>query len=360
MITKQQLPWVVLVLLAAGIKLFSLFPDAVERYYSNGIYLVTARLQRWLFGWVPFSVGDLFYGLLGIYLIYKIIELVKLLRKRQAGKTYWVSAMKRVLFTLLFVYVSFNLLWGLNYNRRGITYQLGLSTKKLTKEELGEVMELLVFKINRLDSAGKTNRADLNNEKKLFGGAIASYKNLEKMQSIFAYPAPSIKSTLFVYLGNYLGYTGYYNPFTGEGQVNTKVPLFIQPFTTCHEIGHQLGYAKENEANFAAYLSAKNSQDSAFLYSVYFELYSYGRPYLYKLDSVLLKTLDKQLLPGVKNDFRELQNFFLRYENPVERAIDKLYGRYLKANEQPSGKVTYSEVIIWLIAYYNKYGKDAL
>ena len=360
MIKKQHLPWVVLVLLATGIKVFSFFPDAVERYYSNGIYQVTARLQRRLLGWVPFSVGDVLYGLLGIYLIYKIIELVKLLRKRQAGKTYWVSAMKRVLFTVLLVYVSFNLLWGLNYNRRGITHQLGLSTKKLTKEELSEVMELLVYKINKLDSSGKINRSDLANENKLFGAAISSYKNLGKKENIFEYAVPSVKSTLFVYLGNYLGYTGYYNPFTGEGQVNTKVPLFIQPFTTCHEIGHQLGYAKENEANFAGYLSAKNSRDSAFLYSVYFELYSYGRPYLYKLDSALLKKLDKQLQPGVKNDFRELQHFFLRYENPVERVIDKLYGRYLKANEQPSGKVTYSEVIIWLVAYYNKYGKDAL
>jgi len=55
--------------------------------------------------------------------------------------------------------------------------------------------------------------------------------------------------------------------------VNTTTPVFTQPFTTCHEIGHQLGYAKENEANFAGYLSARSSRDPAFLYSVYFDLY---------------------------------------------------------------------------------------
>ncbi len=69
---------------------------------------------------------------------------------------------------------------------------------------------------------------------------------------------------MYSYLGNYLGFTGYYNPFTGEAQVNTTVPLFVQPFTTCHEIGHQLGYAKENEANFAGYLAAKSSPDAGF------------------------------------------------------------------------------------------------
>jgi hypothetical protein len=37
--------------------------------------------------------------------------------------------------------------------------------------------------------------------------------------------------------------------------------------------------------------------------------------------------------------------------------IDQLYGEFLKANEQPSGRVSYSEVIVWVIAYYKKYGK---
>ena len=33
---------------------------------------------------------------------------------------------------------------------------------------------------------------------------------------------------------------------------------------------------------------------------------------------------------------------------------------FLKANQQPAGKFTYSQVIIWLIAYYKTYGKEAL
>ena len=145
--------------------------------------------------------------------------------------------------------------------------------------------------------------------------------------------------------------------FSGEAQVNTTIPLFARPFTTCHEIGHQLGYAKESEANFAGYLSATSSKDSAFLYSVYFEMFAYAGRYLYFTDSIALNQIREGLSPAVKNDIRELREFYNRYKNPVETAIDRLYSQYLKANQQPSGKMSYSEVVAMLIAYYKKNGK---
>ena len=165
---------------------------------------------------------------------------------------------------------------------------------------------------------------------------------------------------MFSYLGDYLGYTGYYNPFTGEAQVNTTVPVFVQPFTTCHEMGHQLGYAKENEANFAGYLSGKSSGDPAFTYSVYFDLYSYGIRELYGRDSVLAKELIKRKPLQVKKDIIALRQFYTKYENPIEPYIRALYGQYLIANEQPSGMQSYNEVMAFLVAYYKKYGEESL
>ena len=40
------------------------FPEFVERYYSQGIYPFLSALLRYVFGWIPFSVGDVFYLLL--------------------------------------------------------------------------------------------------------------------------------------------------------------------------------------------------------------------------------------------------------------------------------------------------------
>ena len=62
----------------------------------------------------------------------------------------------------------------------------------------------------------------------------------------------------------------------------------------------------------------------------------------------------------LRKDFRNLQEFYRKYENPFEPYIRRLYGKYLKANEQPQGLMSYNEVIAWLVAYYKKYGRDAV
>ena len=355
--SKNKRAWIILILLAIGIKVFSFFPEAVEKYYSDGIYPVISSVQRILLGWIPFSVGDIFYALVIIYFFRRLIVLIRLLIKKQTNKAYWIGGLRRLGFIALLVYVSFNFLWGLNYNRIGIANQVGLKPEKISRDNLVAMMKQLVQRVNGLDSMAHLNREKLGSKRHLFREADLAYENLHSTQPIFKYNFRSVKPSLFSYLGNYLGYTGYYNPFSGEAQVNTTVPLFVQPFTVCHEIGHQLGYAKENEANFAGFLSARCSDDPAVQYSVYFDLYTYARIYLYVQDSMQLKRLDSTLNPGVRKDFRDLREFLRKHENPVERVIDKLYSQYLKANEQPSGKVTYSEVIIWLVAYYKKHGE---
>ena len=357
---RKRTYWVVLLVLAAGIKLFSLFPDAVEKYYATGLYPVISKTQRILFGWIPFSVGDIFYMVVVLALIYRLYLLVKKIVQRKTNRQYWWDLARKTGFVVLAVYVLFNLLWGLNYNRRGVASQLGIEVNKYSKQELVEVMEELVHRLNTLDSTARANRTALNKKSVLFRGAIHSYKKLNGTFPVFAYAYRSVKPSLFSFLGNYMGYTGYYNPFSGEAQVNTTVPLFVQPFTTCHEIGHQLGYARENEANFAGYLAARASDDPAFRYSVYFDLYAYSRFYLQAMDSVMAKSFDDQLRPQVKNDYLELREFVKKHRNPLEAVIDKLYGQYLKANEQPEGKLSYSEVISWLVAYARKFGKDAI
>jgi hypothetical protein len=357
---RKKSAWLVLLGLAIFIKIFALFPDAVERYYASGIYPVISKVQRILFGWLPFSVGDIFYALVIIWLIYKLYHTFRRVIKRQTNKKYWLHALLQTAFVVVVVYVSFNLLWGLNYNRRGVAYQLELNVQRYSKEDLVQVMQQIVYRLNALDSASRVNREAIQRKRNLFDGANSAYDQLARKEAAFTYSFRSVKPSLYSYLGNYLGYTGYYNPFSGEAQVNTTVPLFIQPFTTCHEIGHQLGYAKENEANFAGYLSAKSSKDALFRYSVYFDLYSYSRYYLFAQDSMAAKKLDAQLPQGMKTDYRELRAFVKKYRNPIEAIIDHLYGQYLKANNQPSGKLSYNEVVAWLVAYYKKYGADAI
>ncbi|MEM9680203.1 MAG: DUF3810 family protein [Bacteroidota bacterium] len=43
------------------ISILKQFPEFVETYYSNGIYIVISKMMRFSFGWLPFSVGDVLY-----------------------------------------------------------------------------------------------------------------------------------------------------------------------------------------------------------------------------------------------------------------------------------------------------------
>jgi len=357
---RRKITWIILIIAAVAVKIFSLFPPAVEKYYSAGIYPVISRTQRILLGWIPVSVGDIFYAVIIIWILAKIISFLRKLFLRRLTRAYFLYAAQKIIFLCLWIYIAFNIAWGLNYNRLGIAYQLQLNVKKYSTAELSEMLQIIVDRLNATDSLAHSKRAELANKHFLFAEAVDSYRDLEKQQNFFAYHSPSVKPSIFSYVGDYLGFTGYYNPFSGEAQVNTTVPLSIQPFTTCHEMGHQLGYAKESEANFSGYLAAKSSDNIAFRYSVYFDMYLYAARGLYVRDSNLVKKYRDELNPSVRNDYKELKNFFKKYQNPVDPFIGRLYGRFLKANQQPQGLMSYDEVIAWLIAYYKKFGKDAI
>ena len=358
MSVRRKITWGCLLALAAAIKILSFYPTAVERYYSRGLYLFLSRLQRILFGWLPFSVGDLLYGAAFIWLLVALVRAVRTLVRREAGRAWCFSFLRRTVFVCLWVYVLFNGLWGLNYDRLGVAYQMQLRVHRYSTGELEQLTTVLAGKINTLDSMARVNRAGLERSRNMFRGAVAAYDSLASEDDRFRYPSPSVKSSLFSYIGLYLGYSGYYNPFTGEAQVNTWQLAFTQPYTTCHEMGHQLGYARENEANFAGYLAARRSSDAAFRYSTYFDLYAYATAEMYGRDSLFVKRLVKQLHPAIRQDFRDLRAFSRKYANPLETGVWRLYGGYLRANRQPKGIVTYTEVTAWLIAYAEKVGWD--
>jgi hypothetical protein len=353
---RRKIAWICLVVLAVSIKILSRSPHAVETVYSTGLYPVIARCQRVLFGWIPFSIGDILYMLLLSGLLYGLVSLVVRAFRRQFSRAWLMSRLGRLVFIVTLVYVLFNGFWGLNYDRLGIADQLQLDVKPYSTADLNSLLVRIAGRLNELDSVARTDRGRFMHSPAVFDGAVGSYAELMVRDGRFAYHNPSIKSSLFGWLDNYMGFGGYYNPFTGEAQVNTNVPAFTQPYTTCHEMAHQLGYAKENEANFVGYLAARSSPDPAFRYSVYFDLYLYAARELYLRDSNLVRPIRETLKPGIRRDFRELQQFNRKYINPFEPVIRKLYGNYLKANRQPQGMKTYDEVNAWLIAYGRKYG----
>lgn len=353
--------WILLIVLTILIKWASWYPGWVENNYSQGVYPVIAKVQRFLFGWIPFSIGDLFYAFLILIILFKFGKFFKLLFQKKLSRQYFVTGLQQAIFFCLFVYVFFNLLWGLNYNRIGIARQLQLEVKQYSLADLDTLTTVLHSRVNTYAATvTEAQRDSFDRKRTLFHGAVEAYRQVAKQYSFLKYTPASIKPSLFSYLGNYLGFQGYYNPFSGEGQVNTTVPRFLEPFVTTHEMAHQLGYGKENEANFVGFLACKSYPNNAFRYSVYYDMYNYAIGEVFRRDTTKGKTLQETLHPQVRKDQQEFRAFYRKYRNPIEPIIMWGYGHFLKANNQPAGKRSYNEVVAWLIAYYKKFGTTAL
>jgi hypothetical protein len=344
------------------LKLFSLNEVWVEQYYTYGFYPFISSLFRGLFGWIPFSIGDLLYAGAALYLIFKIVRIITLAFKKRLKEAFSWDAFFKTLKLVLIIYFLFNVLWGLNYNRQGIAFQLELDVKPYNVQELFKATGLLQQKLNfyaqQIDSI---ERSKTNVNSALFNKGVRDYEKAAQTYPYLKYRFSSIKPSLYGTAGKYFGYTGYYNPFTGEAQLKPNLPVFIKPFVINHEIAHAVGYAKENEANFVSYLVSKQSTDIYTLYSVYFEMFEYA--YLQCMmteNREHTAALKMGLHKRVRNDLRELFLYRKSTKNAIEPYISHFYDRYLKLNNQPKGKATYNEVIGWLIAYMNKYGPEAI
>jgi hypothetical protein len=262
---------------------------------------------------------------------------------------------------VLVIYLVFNILWGLNYDRRGIAKQINLDVQQYSLHDLDILTTVLLHRVNgyaeKIDTNNRENLDDLN---QLFAESTKAYKSAAGKWPFLEYANPSLKASLFTRIGHFIGFTGYYNPFTGEAQVKTTVPTFIKPFIATHEIAHQVGYAKENEANLVAYLASASCENIDFRYSVYFGLYYYAIREVEKRDTIMAAAYKQKLHPQVINDRDEVLKYIERTANPIEPIMTTFYDQYLKLNRQPEGKRTYNEVITWLIAYMKRYGREAL
>lgn len=327
----------------------------VETGFTYGFYDRLSKLFRYTWGWVPFSIGDLIYIAVFIWLIVKLLRLVRILAKRKFSRSVFLLGAFRYFRLAIWVYLVFNIFWGLNYNRPGIAYQLELDVKKEPVEQLRRLTQLLLDSTNACSVSPEWKKKITTDQ--IFTGADLAYQQVRRVYPFLNYHPVSIKKSLFGVIGNYIGYSGYFNPFTGEAQVNHTVPVAVLPFVTCHEIAHQLGYAKENEANFVGFLAAENSGATAFRYSAYFEMFLYANAELFLYDTAAYRANIRALAAPARADLAELRAFRIKYEGPVDQAVSAFYDRYLKLNQQPSGEKSYSRVVMWLLAYYRKRGK---
>jgi IS1 family transposase len=343
---------VAIVLLAIAIFLLMLLaghPVVVECYYANGFYIAVCRVLHPVLNIFPFSVGDVLYIAVVVYLVYAFVRLIVLLFKKRfnvAGRFFL-----GLIIGLQSAIVAFYLFWGMNYFRQPASVRLNLRDTSFTTADLKAVTCLLIDSVNA--TRARINPADLaQSNTHIYNTARYAIRSLSKDSLNFRAYDPDIKPSILTPLLNYIGTSGYYNPFTSEAQVNYQMPVFNRPFVVCHEMSHQMGYGAEDEADYAGFVIATHSPDRLLRYSAY---HLAVQEFMYSLggrDTLAHRELKALLSKDVRNDYITERNYWRAYQNKLNAISSVFYDNFLKANNQPQGLETYNRMVLLVMASY--------
>ncbi|WP_310558145.1 DUF3810 domain-containing protein [Flavobacterium sp.] len=335
------------------IKIIAFFPEFVERFYSNGLYVFVSKILRITFGIIPFSVGDLMYGILIVYL------LKSMWNSRKTWKVGWKNKGLKIVNILSMAYFLFHFLWAMNYYRQPLFEKMKIE-RDYTDADLLDFTKKLIAKTNEIQTHITKNDSlkvvfPYSNEQ-VFEMNLNGYKTLSNQYAFFEYQNPSIKKSLFSLPLTYMGFGGYLNPFTNEAQVNYLMPMYNSPTTTCHEMAHQMGFASESECNFIGFLASVKNENPYFQYSGYSFALRYCLSNWYLRDEKVYDELLKTVHPGILKNYQESEDFWKQYDTFIDKGFRVFYDNFLKMNQQKDGMEGYSKFVNLLVNYYK--GKD--
>jgi hypothetical protein len=334
----------------AFLRIIAQHPAIIEKYYAQGLYVYISKFLSLLFGWIPFSIGDILYALLAIVIIFNIYKAIKNKKLHFKNTLFKIGG-----FISIFFFI-FHLNWGLNYFRQPIYKSLNFENEKYTDNELLDLTKKFIVKINEVQlSITKNDTIIVKNElnkQQIKEVSYAVYNQFQKKYPQFYHENLKAKLSLFSVPLTYMGFAGYLNPFTNEAQVNSLIPKITYPIVICHELAHQAGIAPESEANFIGYFAAINSNDAYFKYSGYLMAVRFCLFEIFQKDPAKFEALKIELNKGILKDIKQSEDFWESYQNWSEKYFKTFYDSFLKANKQKDGIKSYNKVVLLLVNYY--------
>ena len=357
-------------LMALAILVFSFFPQAVAFYFSFGLFQYMGLGLRSISGAIKRPIGEYVYLILIIILIINVIQSIYKLKNKinaENFKIYLLLFGKHIILKLVQLYVVFMLLWGLNYQKSSPaqSFDLHLNTS-YTEVQLDSLSLDLMKELNKTRQILSDSEIQNREVGQVFSRSILDYEQLKSKFPQFHLDKPVLKAAAFPRWGDYVGYLAFYQPITGEAIVRTDVPRLTLPYTSCHELAHQIGYASEAEANFIAFVVANESSDALLRYSMLLQIFTYCQSEhlgliaktgnFEKWKKIVNRNKD-MLDPKVIADRKKIKDFFIQRQHLLLPASTSLYDQFLQWNKQSKGIKSYDEVLLWVLAYNKHSGK---
>lgn len=325
----------------------------MRKISANVVRPLHGALSR-LTGLVRFSVAELVITVfVGGVLAYIVFQLIGLRRKEGRGKRVY-RALMSIVSALLTVYCGYTLLWGVYYYGDDFVQRSGFEKEKISLEQLETVTLYFAAMSNEyaLSVERDESGAYIADKREILDKSPEIYLNVEKLYPCLEAAPIRAKGLWSSKLLSYMDFTGFFFPFTAEANLNIDFPPSMLPSTVAHELAHQRGVAKEQEANFVAVLSSLEYGDAEYCYSACLLAYTHLGNALYSADYDRFAAVYRGLSPYVLRDFEVNREYWKKFETPVQTVSTEIYDSFLKSYDQELGMKSYGACVDLLVNYY--------
>lgn len=341
-----------------------------DQNFANFIYDNISYYIKYVFTsatlYLPFSFAELLLLMLIPVLFYIMFRFIYNLIRKPGKKVRAVRGILAAAYFCCFAMFIFTFTFGISYGTTPINDRMGFERRELSADDIFRAMELVTEKANEAARQIKYTYAKTGSTVMPYGidemnlKLDAAYKAFLAEHDIFRYIKPRVKPVILSVEMSKIHTTGIYTFFTGEANVNIDFPDYSIPFTAAHEMSHLMGTAREDEANFVAFMVCTFSDDPYILYSGYVSMYEYLLNALYSADEDLYGEITSKTEPLIFQEMRAYSRFFDKYRYEViAKVTNNVYDSYLKAQKQDSGVKSYGLVIDLAVVYLTDQNKSA-
>lgn len=320
--------------------------------FINQISLPARASLAFLSSFIPFSLAEIFIIFLPLWVVLLFFLVVKV-SKTNKGSIRFLSILCSF-FCLYFVFFVWTIASG--YHMKPIEEKIGLKRERLSNQDVYDATIILNNELNSLvneveydkNGASKMPYSYRDMSRKI----VEAYKSFSKETGIISNFDSLVKPLILSKPLMYANLSGVYISLTGEANVNTFYPDFVVIFSAAHEMAHQRGIAREDEASFVAFLVSTYSEDRFFKYSVYLNVFIDLILELKNRDSELYKSALEKIDKRVINDYNEFSTAFEKYSGSIASNVsDGINNTYLQLNGTKEGTSSY-HMVSELVALY--------
>ena len=358
-IVKRRIPLFSKILLGiAGfcgiLYILFLFIPAFSDLFNKYVSPIIRAFLSYQTTWIPFSLAEMLLILIPVI----IVVVVGIGAKYYSDSWRNVGVFCVIMISIVsYVFSTYALGFVPAYHGSTLDKKLGIDKQAVNAAELEETALILAEALREESKYVIYNGEGFSvmpyGYDELNDKLMDAYEKACKKYDFISPLHSNIKEVMLSEPMTYTHISGVYTFFTGEANLNVNFPDYVLPYTAAHEFAHQRGIAREDEANFVAFLVCMESDDHYIRYSAYLNLYEYVSNALYSANYEAYTNTYYKLPYGAMTDMIAYANFFKKYQKTVVSDVSgAVNDTFLNFNGVEEGSKSYGMVVDLAVAYY--------